>query len=476
MRSLKAPGRRATQRPKHSQSGVLGGVSPRRAEQRDRLRLTVVRDAEVRYVERGGDYLAMSVFGEGPVDLAVTQSRFPIDLMWDLPQLAAFMEALGHMARVIAWDHRGYGASDPIPYTDSRLETMADDLHTVLEAAGSDRATVFQMSVGPHSPVYAASHPDRVRSLILVNFRPSFPEFGELSARQRKQLALNLRRPERLSLENPRFAHDPSVQRWWGKAVRLGNTPDEAARVIERGAHVDVSPVLPTIRVPTLVLHRRDNRVWDIATSREAASQIPDARFVELPGNESDIFLGDTAPVLTEIERFLQEPETPITHDRVLATVLFTDIVASTEQLAASGDDAWGRTLDAHDRTMDRLVGGFRGRIIKSTGDGILATFDGPARAVRCAAEILDAATQQGITLRAGLHTGEIEIRPTDVIGIAVHTANRIATLAGPSEILVSRTVVDLTAGSGLQFGPRGEHQLKGVPGKWPIFEVQRHI
>jgi len=432
-----------------------------------------VRQPEVRYAEQNGDYLAFTVFGDGPVDLAVTQARFPIDLMWDLPQLAGFMEALGRVARVIAWDHRGFGASDPISYTDSRIEALADDLNAVLEAAGSDRATVFQMGAGPHSVVHAASHPDRVRSLILVNFRPSFPEFGPLSARQRKKLAMSLRRPERLSLENPRFAHDPSVQQWWGKAVRLGNTPEEAARVIERGAHIDIQPVLPTLRVPTLVLHRRDNRVWDLATSRDATSQIPDARFVELPGSENDIFLGDTVPVLSEIERFLQKPETTPTHDRVLATVLFTDIVASTEQLAARGDDAWGQILDDHDRAVERLVATYRGRIVKSTGDGILAIFDGPARAVRCATDIVHAADEQGVRLRAGLHTGEIEIRSADVVGIAVHTANRIASLAGPGEILVSRTVVDLTAGSGLQFEGRGEHQLKGVPGTWATFAAQ---
>jgi class 3 adenylate cyclase len=228
--------------------------------------------------------------------------------------------------------------------------------------------------------------------------------------------------------------------------------------------------LLPTLRIPTLVFHRRDDRVFDIETSRAAAALIPGARFVELPGSEHDIFLGDTAPVLSEIERFLREPESAPTHDRVLATVLFTDIVASTERLAASGDDAWGRALDEHDRTMDRLVARYRGRVVKSTGDGILATFDGPARAVRCAAEMIDDAAAQGITLRAGLHTGEIEIRPTDVVGIAVHTANRISSLADPGEILVSRTVVDLTAGSGLQFEARGEHQLKGVPGTWPTF------
>ena len=263
------------------------------------------------------------------------------------------------------------------------------------------------------------------------------------------------------------------LRQWWGHARRLLVSPEKSLEQIEWAAHIDVEPVLPAVRIPTLVLHRRDNRVWDIATSRVAAAKLPEARFVELPGSESDLFLGSTAPALAEIERFLRKPETATDQDRVLATVLFTDIVASTEQLAAKGDGAWGRTLDEHDRTMERLVGSYRGRVVKSTGDGILATFDGPARAVRCAVDMIDAASQQGITLRAGLHTGEIELRPTDVTGIAVHTANRISDLAGPSEILVSRTVVDLTAGSGLEFEPRGEHELKGVPGEWAVFAAQ---
>jgi class 3 adenylate cyclase len=429
-----------------------------------------VRDAEVRYAERDGDYLAYTVFGGGPIDVAVSQSRFPIDLMWDLPQLAGFMETLGRMARVIAWDARGWGASDPVSDVDARFETYADDLHTVLDAAGSDRVTLFEMSAGPYSTLYAASHPERVRSLILVNLRPNISFLRELSPQQRKKLAMRLRSPERLQLENPRFAHDPVVQRWWAHAVHLQNSPEGTARNLEMGVDRDYAASLPTLRMPTLVLHRRDDRVFDIETSRAAAATIPGARFVELPGSEHDIFLGDTAPVLSEIERFLREPETAATPDRVLATVLFTDIVASTERLAAGGDEAWRRTMDEHDRTMERLVSAYRGRIVKPTGDGILATFDGPARAVRCAAELLDAAAEQGITLRAGLHTGEIEIRPTDVTGIAVHTANRITALADPGEILVSRTVVDLTAGSGLQFDLRGEHQLKGVPGTWPTF------
>jgi class 3 adenylate cyclase len=430
-----------------------------------------VRDAAVRYAERDGSFLAFTVFGNGSHDLAVTSNSVPIDLMWLYPQLAAFMDALGRVARVIAWDARGFGASDPVrDPTAANSERYADDVGAVLDAADSDRATVFEMNASGLAVNFAATHPERVRSVIAVNLRSSYRGFRNLSESQRKQLAMKMRSLEQLRLENPHVAHDPVVQEWWGRAARLANSPQALADSLAVAGEVDYGAAFPSIRVPTLVLHRRDNRVWDIEASRAAAATIPEARFVELPGAENAIFLGDTAPVLSEIERFLGEPERAMTQDRVLATVLFTDIVASTEQLAAGGDEAWRRTMDDHDRAMERLVAAYRGRIVKPTGDGILATFDGPARAVRCAAEMLDGAATQGITLRAGLHTGEIEIRPTDVTGIAVHTANRIATLAGPGEILVSRTVVDLTAGSGLKFEPRGEHQLKGVPGTWPTF------
>jgi class 3 adenylate cyclase len=210
-------------------------------------------------------------------------------------------------------------------------------------------------------------------------------------------------------------------------------------------------------------------------TSRKAVSQMPNARFVELPGGETDIFLGDTAPVLAAVEQFLAEPETDFASDRVLATVLFTDIVASTEQLAVAGDEAWGRLLDDHEYTAARLVRDHRGRVVKQLGDGILATFDGPGRAVRCAGALRAAASERGLTLRAGLHTGEIQLRSADVTGIAVVIAERINELAAPGEILVSRTVVDLTTGSGLRFEPRGDQELKGVPGSWPIFAARAH-
>jgi class 3 adenylate cyclase len=306
--------------------------------------------------------------------------------------------------------------------------------------------------------------------LIITNFRTSFPELRHLSAEERSRLALRLHTVESLRIEDPRVAHDPDLQRWWVRATRLAVPHDRLVKLLEYSAQANYELLLPMVRVPTLVLHRRDNRIWDIETSRAAAELIPGARFVELPGSENDIYLGDTAPVLAEIERFLSEADVDAVHDRPLATVLFTDIVGSTEQLAALGDSAWRQLLDAHDRKVDHLVATYRGRLIKQLGDGILATFDGPARAVHCAAAIVDAAKDNGITLRAGLHTGEIELRPSDVAGIAVHIASRIATLAGPNEILVSRTVVDLTAGSGLHFEPHGEHELKGIPGRWPTF------
>ena len=455
--------------PRASILGSVWGCAARGC--RDRVRLSVVRGVGVRYAERDGKCLAFEVFGDGPCDVLVHQICYPIDLTWELPQLASFMRALGGFARVIAFDSRGEGASDPISDPGAAtLEAWCDDVLAVLDAAGADRVTCFDMTNGVGGVMLAATYPDRVRSLIVTHLRTSFPENRDLSEEQRSAAARAFLGIESLEAANPRVAHDPVLRDWWGRARRLLLSPEAARGYFEWGARMDVGPLLSSIRVPTLVVHRRDNRAFDIEVSRAAASQIPSARFVDLPGSETDPFLGDTAPVLAQIERFLAEPEVGVGHDRVLSTVLFTDIVASTEQLAARGDDAWRRVLDDNDQTTGRVVADHRGRVVKQTGDGILATFEGPARAVRCATALLDAAANHGITLRAGLHTGEIELRASDVAGIAVHIAARIAALADPNEILVSRTVVDLTAGSGLRFEPRGDHQLKGVPGDWALF------
>jgi len=319
---------------------------------------------------------------------------------------------------------------------------------------------------------FAATYPERVRSLIVGHLRPSFPELRGFSMEQRKKMARALATGRGLHSDNPRMAHDPVLQRWWGRARRLACCPEETARLMEFAANADIESVLGSVRVPTLVLHRRDAKPWDIETSRAAAARIPNARFVELPGSEIDLFLGDVAPVLAEITRFLQQEEATGGDDRQLATVLFTDIAASTERLASEGDRAWRRVLDDHDDIIGRTAIAYRGRVVKTLGDGILATFDGPARAVRCAAAIRDTLAGHGVPVRAGLHTGEIEQRGDDIAGIAVHIASRISALADPGEILVSRTVVDLTAGSGITYDSRGDHELKGVPGTLPIFSA----
>jgi class 3 adenylate cyclase len=434
-----------------------------------------VRDVEVEFaVGRDGANIAYEVFGRGPIDVVVPMGRFPIDLMWELPQLAEFLDRLGEMARVVAFDMRGTGASDPLPSIDpaSLMESEAADSLAVLDAARCERVSFVGLYSNTFVLMLAATYPDKVRSLILSHLRTSYPELRGYSIEQRTKVARSLATTRGLRADNPRVAHDPVLKRWWGRARRATN-PETLARQMEEAAAIDIEPLLGSVRTPTLVLHRRDNQFWDLETSRAATSLMPNARFVELPGSEVDMFLGDTAPVLAEIERFLAEPDARVAPDRVLATVLFTDIVASTEQLATLGDDAWRHRLDEHDEAVSRLVTDYQGRVVRSTGDGILATFDGPARAVRCAAMLLDVARGQGITLRAGLHTGEIELRPPDIAGIAVHIASRVASLADANEILVSRTVVDLTAGSGLEFEPRGEQILKGVPGSWPTFAAQ---
>jgi len=434
-----------------------------------------MQEGEVEFVVRDGQSIAYEVFGDGPVDLAVTTgSRFPIDLMWELPQLAEFMETLGSVARVIAYDPRGYGASDPMVTTDGSagLENAAADLLAVLDEVRSDSAAMLDLAGTGGGVFIAVTYPERVRSLIFNHLTPSIPMLRGFTDAQRMKMARALGTTRALRSENPRVAHDPVLQRWWGRARRLGSSPAATARQMEYSANLDIEPLLEHVRVPTLVLARTGSRyIWDLETSRAAAARIPNCHFVELPGSEVDLFLGDTAPVLAEITAFLrEEADAPTIDDRPVKTVMFTDIVASTERLADVGDDVWKRMLDEHDGTVNRIVSAYRGRVIKTLGDGVLATFDGPARAVRCAAAIRDGVAVQGIAVRAGLHTGEIEVRGGDVTGLAVHIASRVSALAGPSEILVSRTVVDLTSGSGITYDPRGDHQLKGIPGTWPIF------
>jgi class 3 adenylate cyclase len=432
-----------------------------------------MRDSEVHFAVHDGASLAYTIFGTGPVDLLVHQALFPIDMMWELPALEAFLDRLGRVARVIMFDTRGSGASDPLPYSSTTVERQADDVRAVLDAAGSDRPSVLDLAHGTTGVALAATYPDRVRSLVIYDQRTSFPYLRGATEEQRLKLGRALVGTRALEADNPRFAHDRDLQRWWGRSRRLMNSPEGKARVIEWAAAIDVSAVLPAVRTPTLVLHRRGNHLVDVAHARTTASAFPNARFVEIPGDEAAFFLGDTETTLREIEVFLSEGPIAVDEDRPLATLLFTDIVGSTEQLAAAGDGPWRAILDRLDKITEASVAAHRGRIVNRAGDGVLAVFDGPARAVRCAAVVRDQLATEGCQLRAGLHTGEIELRGNDVAGIAVHVASRISNEAGPGEVVVSRTVVDLTAGSGLRFAPIDSRTLKGVPGEWALFRLE---
>jgi class 3 adenylate cyclase len=434
-----------------------------------------VRDVDVEFaVGYGGTCVAYEVFGSGPIDVLLPMGRFPIDLIWELPQLADFLDRLGEMARVVAYDVRGTGASDPLPTSDfaGSMEWNATDSLAVLDAAGSDRASVLSLAQDPEGLFLAAAHPERVRSVIASHVRTSYPEMRGYTLEQRRKMARSLSTPRALRADNPRVAHDPVLQRWWGRA-RRATSPEAIARQLEWAAETNTEALLGTVRTPTLVLHRRDNHFWDVETSRAAASLLPNARFVEVPGAELDLFLGDTTPVLVEIERFLVEPDVLAAEGRVLATVMFTDIVGSTDRLAELGDGKWRDLIEAHDRVTRRELERFRGREVGTRGDGFVATFDGPGRAIQCGRGIRDAVKALGIEVRVGLHTGEIELRDDDeVAGVGVHIAARVGQHAGPSEILVSSTVKDLVAGSGIEFDDRGEQVLKGVPEPWRLFAV----
>jgi class 3 adenylate cyclase len=337
-----------------------------------------------------------------------------------------------------------------------------------------EQAAVIGISEGgPLSALFAATYPDRCRRLVL---------YGSFARGDPARSAAMLSYVDRawgtgdnLPVFAPSRANDPAFQLWWGRFERLGASPAAVKALVLMNAQIDVSGILPSIRVPTLAIHRTGDQLVSVENGRFLAEHIPGARYIELPGNDHIPFVGENAgEIVDAIQEFLTGSRAPVEIDRVLATVLFTDIVGSTEKAAALGDSQWHKLLDDHHVTIRRNLARFRGHEIKSTGDGILATFDGPARGVRCACAIAEEIHPLGIDVRAGLHTGECEIMGEDVGGIAVHIGARVASLAGAGEVLVSRTVKDLVAGSGLRFADRGSQTLKGVPGDWQIYAVEQ--
>jgi class 3 adenylate cyclase len=442
----------------------------------------VISVPETRYAKSGNVNIAYQVVGDGPFDLVhVPPFVSNLELQWEDPAERRYFERLASFSRLIAFDKRGTGLSDRVAV--ATLEERMDDLRAVMDAAGSERAAVYGGSEGGAlSVLFAATYPERVSALVLYGAYPRIswaPDYEdgmpeEIWADGLLYLEENWGRAQAaasplLYLLSPGRADDPIWRRAHARWERLSASPGAARAIMQMNREIDVRDLLSTIRVPTLVVYRTAD-VPHAAGSRYLGAHISDAKVVELQGNEYFPHLGDQDAILDEIEEFLTGVRPVHSPDRALATVLFTDIVSSTESAAALGDDAWTRVLDRHDSLAAREVDRHRGRRIKTTGDGMLATFDGPARGVRCAQAICEAVRPLGIEVRAGLHTGEIELRGDDVGGIAVHIGQRVSGLAGPGEVLVSSTVKDLVAGSGITFAERGSHVLKGVPDEWRIF------
>ena len=437
---------------------------------------------QTRYVRaRDGVSIAYQVVGDGERDIVfVPQTFSAVEALWEHPTVARFFARLGGLGRVILYDRRGTGMSDRTGGT-ATLEEQVDDVRAVMDAAGAERADLIAiMEGGPMAMLYAATAPERVRSLTLyAGFARSVraDDYPAAWTAEERAAAMAVMVEEWgqggfAARFAPSHADDATLRDWLGKLQRMALGPGEAAAAMELNGRLDVRHVLETIRVPTLLLHRTDDAGIRIEHSRYLAEHIPGARLVELEGHDTLPFLGDSAAVVGEIDEFLTGDRRPPEHDRVLATVLFTDIVDSTVRAAALGDEHWRDLLAQHDRIVRGAFARHRGREIKSVGDGFLALFDGPARAVRAARAIVADVGALGLQVRAGLHTGEVELVDDDVAGLAVHIAARVLGEAPGGCVLASSTVHDLVVGSGLRFEDRGRRELRGVPGEWGLWEV----
>jgi class 3 adenylate cyclase len=442
--------------------------------------------AETRYARGEEGYVAYQVFGSGPPDLLfITNWMTNVDVMWEEPGLARYLHRLASFARVVCYDKRGSGVSDPVPLTAlPTIEQWVDDARAALDAAGVERAALLgDTEGGPMAMVFAASHPERVSALILVNTFARFLRDDDypigMPVKTWTKLVDRFEQhwgstAEILDLTAPSAANDGGFRRWFTRYQRLTMSRGSAAIQYRWITQLDVRSVLSSIHVPTLVIGRAGARHHRPEFARYLAQRIPGARYVELPGYDTYPFqAGDPAAVLDHIEEFLTGARaSAATRDRILATVLMTDIVDSTRRAAALGDAAWRELRGTHDRIVREHLARFRGREIDHTGDGFLATFDGPARAVTCAGRLAQALRSLDLSIRAGVHTGEVEVAGSGIAGLAVHIAARVMAHADAGRTLVSGTVRDLVAGSGIGFVERGVRELRGVPGRWPLFEV----
>lgn len=435
-----------------------------------------------KYARAGDVSVAYQVVGDGPIDVVhVPGFVSHLELMWEIPTAVHMIERIASFARLILFDKRGSGLSDPVVGAPT-LEERMDDVRAVMAATGSERAAIFGVSEGaPMSILFAATYPQATSALVLYGgmarstWAPDYPWAAPADAlmQSSEEMSPYLYEGAAVEIMAPSLADVPFARELFAKLQRYAAPPAMLDQLFRMFLDIDVRHVLPTVDVPTLLLHRRGDRAVNYQASTWMASQIPGATYVELAGIDHALFAGDTDAMIDEVEEFLTGVRRATEVDRVLATVMFTDIVDSTKKASAMGDKAWRALLDAQNDVLRRELARFRGREIKTLGDGMLATFDGPARAIRCARAVTEAVRRLDIDVRVGLHTGEVELVGDDVAGIAVHIAARVGALAGAGEVVVSGTVKDLVAGSGITFADRGEHVLKGIPDAWRIHAVE---
>jgi class 3 adenylate cyclase/alpha-beta hydrolase superfamily lysophospholipase len=439
---------------------------------------------ETRFAKLGDDRIAYQVVGEGPPDL-LWMNGFgePVDSRWDYPPCAGFVRRLASFSRLIMFDRRGVGASDPVSLESlPSWEGWVDDALAVLDTVGSEQAVILGATQGgPTAIMFAATRPERTQALILANTAARFAQADDYPwgvPQEETDAAADFiaeywgtEAAARIGF--PSLMDDPIFVRWVAKSCRMSCSGREMATYIRQDTSTDVRQVLPSVQAPTLVLHRSDPPFLNLDQGRHLAEHIPGATLVEVPGTDIAIYTKPNAQILDHIEAFVTGTSPEASTDRALATILFTDIVSSTERAAELGDRRWRNVLETYLGLTRTIVEEHRGRVIKSDGDGMLATFDGPGRAVRCVAALVDGIRPLGLEIRAGLHTGEVEVMGDDVGGIAVHIAARVMAEAGPSELLVSSVIPPLVAGSAIDFVDRGEYDLKGVPGTWRLFVVQ---
>jgi class 3 adenylate cyclase len=440
-------------------------------------------EPEIRYARSGEVSIAYQVVGDGPVDLIYVPLNLSVAVCWEFPAVASFYERLASFSRFIVLDKRGTGISDR-PRALPTLEAQMDDVRAVLDAVGSDQAALFGVAQGAQMcALFAATYPERCSALILYNALTRWPgvqdERNAYLRRVREAWGTDETIRVLSRANYPSLADDGAFLRWFTKAIRISASPGSQVDLLRTFVEADITDVLPAIRVPTLVLYRRDLEPpprellrWDVeGEAHRIAAAIPDARLMPIPGRDFAPAIG--TEISGEVERFVRAPAAPTVPSRLLTTLLFTDIVGSTEQAAELGDQRWRDLLTRHRQLVRRELARYRGEEVDTAGDGFFATFDGPARAIECARSIVVASAEDGLSVRAGIHTGECELADGKVTGLAVHIGARVLGNAGSGEILVSGTVKDLVAGSELRFDARGAHRLKGVPGEWRLFALR---